>query len=307
SNFFAALDDSDNEGKAPAPAVATKKTKAPPAPKPEVVEPSKVVNQRPNKDDRKGRGGRGGRGPPRDGKRTHDRRSGTGRGKEIKKGGGGGHNWGSDQNDAKKAEGAVTEGKEDENGMELTETEPVAEEEVEEEEVVEAKEPEPEDNTMSYDEYLAQKSRPDSEAFKPLEERAVDNEFAGKVSAKKETEDFLVMGGGKQPKKKGSGAKKEKDVRGDPMIGVVIVAVDAGMEEGAMMEGAEEEETVVTMDAGKEEVEGMVDGVVIVVDVVIEEAVAVEEDAEAGDWSIRPTLLHFHHFREMCWGTRFLM
>ena len=40
SNFFSALDDSDNEG-APAPAVATKKK----APKKEVVEPSKVENR----------------------------------------------------------------------------------------------------------------------------------------------------------------------------------------------------------------------------------------------------------------------
>jgi hypothetical protein len=48
SNFFAALDDSDNEGKAPpAPVIATKKTKAAPPPKPEVVEPSKVVDRRP--------------------------------------------------------------------------------------------------------------------------------------------------------------------------------------------------------------------------------------------------------------------
>ncbi len=154
------------------------------------------------------KGGRGGRVPSRDGKRTHDRRSGTGRGKEIKKGGGGGHNWGSDQNDAKKAEGAVTEGKEDDAIAAVgEENDPVAEEE---EVVVEAKEPEPEDNTMSYDEYLAQKARPDTEAFKPLEERAVENEFAGKAAAKKETEDFLVMGGGKHPKKKGSG-KKEKE------------------------------------------------------------------------------------------------
>lgn len=44
SNFFAALDDSDNEGKAAAPAVATKK-KAAPAPQKEVVEPSKVENR----------------------------------------------------------------------------------------------------------------------------------------------------------------------------------------------------------------------------------------------------------------------
>ncbi len=48
SNFFAALDDSDNEGKAPpAPAIATKKTKATPPTKPEVVEPSKIVDRRP--------------------------------------------------------------------------------------------------------------------------------------------------------------------------------------------------------------------------------------------------------------------
>ena len=45
----------------------------------------------------------------------------------------------------------------------------------------------------------------------------------------------------------------------------------------------------------------------VVVEEVVEEAVAVEEDAEAGDWSIRPMLLHFHHFRGMCWGMRFLM
>lgn len=45
SNFFAALDDSDNEGKTPAPAVAKKKEKAPPPLKKEVVEPSKVENR----------------------------------------------------------------------------------------------------------------------------------------------------------------------------------------------------------------------------------------------------------------------
>jgi plasminogen activator inhibitor 1 RNA-binding protein len=63
---------------------------------------------------------------------------------------------------------------------------------------------------MSYDEYLAMKARPDSEAFKPLEARKVENEFVGKAPTKKETEDFLVMGGGKQPRKKGS-AKKDPE------------------------------------------------------------------------------------------------
>lgn len=63
---------------------------------------------------------------------------------------------------------------------------------------------------MSYDEYLTMKAKPGSEVFKPLEERKVDNEFLGKAATKKETEDFLVMGGGKQPKKKGS-VKKEPE------------------------------------------------------------------------------------------------
>jgi len=62
-NFFSALDDSDNEGKASAP-VATKKK----APKKTVVEPSKV-DKRPNKGnsdkgDRHTKGGRSSRPPP---------------------------------------------------------------------------------------------------------------------------------------------------------------------------------------------------------------------------------------------------
>lgn len=203
SNFFAALDDSENEGKAPAPAVAKKKA----APKKTVVEPSKVAQRPPKKEDRHTKGGRGSRQPARDGKRTHDRRSGTGRGREGKKGGGGGHNWGSNQNDAKKAEGPVKEGEEAANT-------PEAEEATETEDVEKTEEaaPEPvEDKTMSYEDYLAQKARPDSQAFKQLESREVDNEFAGKAAAKKEEgEGFMQMGGGKQLKKKGTG-KKEKE------------------------------------------------------------------------------------------------
>jgi len=163
-----------------------------------------VYHFSPKKEDRHTKGGRGSRPAARDGKRTHDRRSGTGRGREVKKGGGGGRNWGSDQNDARKAEGPVTEGKEDAN---TPESEEAAEKE---EEAVEEKEPEPEEVTMSYDEYMAQKAKPDSEAFKALESREVDNEFAGKAAAKKEEADFLVMGGGKGLRKKGAG-KKEKE------------------------------------------------------------------------------------------------
>mmetsp|Transcript_11112 Transcript_11112/g.24481 ORF Transcript_11112/g.24481 Transcript_11112/m.24481 type:complete len:305 (+) Transcript_11112:319-1233(+) len=201
SNFFAALDDSDTEGRNAAPAITKKK-----APKKEVVEPSKV-EKRPVKNDRHTAGGRGrgGRAPARDGKRAYDRKSGTGRGKEVKKGGGGGHNWGSDQNDAKKAEGPVTEGKEDANTPEVKEKEVVVAA------VVEEPEPEPVDNTISYDDYVASKARPDSAAFKALESRDIENEFAGKAASKYEEKEFLVMGGAKQPKKKGTG-KKEKEI-----------------------------------------------------------------------------------------------
>jgi len=161
-----------------------------------------------NKKDRNTKGGRGSRPvPTREGKRQYDRRSGTGRGKEIKKGGGGGHNWGSDKDAAKKAEGPVSEGAEDTIA-------PEKEENGEEEAVIEEKEPEPEpepeDNTMSYEEYLASKKQPESALLKPLEIRQVDNEFAGKTASKKEEGDFLVMGGGKQLKKKGA-KKTEKE------------------------------------------------------------------------------------------------
>lgn len=206
SNFFAALDDSDNEGaKAPAPA-ATKKS----APKkPTVVEPS-VVKDRPRKnDDRNTKGGRGGRAPARDGKRSYDRRSGTGRGRETKKEGGGGHNWGNDKNDAKKAEGPVVEGSEVANTPESEGGEPKVEAVEPVVEEVKVEEPPEEDKTISYDEYLATKATPDNAMFKAISIREPDNEFSGKAAAKKVEEDFLVMGTGKALRKK-TGGKKEK-------------------------------------------------------------------------------------------------
>jgi len=204
SNFFAALDDS-NHGPAPAP-----KKKAP---KKEVVEPSKV-EKRPVKNDRhtsdrhNPKGGRGQRAPARDGKRAYDRRSGTGRGREGKKEGGGGHNWGNDKNDAKKAEGPVTEGKEDVNAPEGVVKEEAA---VVKEAVVEPEpEPEPEDVTISYEEYLSSKATPDSAAFKAIEVRDIENEFAGKSAAKKVSTNFLKMADDKALRKKGTG-KAEKN------------------------------------------------------------------------------------------------
>jgi plasminogen activator inhibitor 1 RNA-binding protein len=207
SNFFAALDDSGDEGRGPAPAASNKKKTAASSTKKEVVEPSKIdLTKAPNKNNRGTKGGRGGRPPVRQGKREFDRRSGTGRGRETKKEGGGGHNWGNDKNDAKKAEGPVTEGEEEANTPENV----GGEGKDDEEEAVEEEQPpeEPEDKTLSYDEYLQQKARPDSDLFKPMAVREVENEFAGKMGARKEEEDFLVMGGGKSLKKKG--VKKEE-------------------------------------------------------------------------------------------------
>merc|ERR1712071_705902 len=121
-----------------------------------VIEPSKPNPRRQKHDDRNTKSGRG-RPPARDGKRTYDRRSGTGRGREIKKGGGGGRNWGSDKNVTKKNEGSVKKDSpvNPESPPEEGDDPKAAEEDVAAtNEVVEDKKEEPEeDNTMSYEEY----------------------------------------------------------------------------------------------------------------------------------------------------------
>jgi plasminogen activator inhibitor 1 RNA-binding protein len=163
-----------------------------------------LYSKRPN-NDRNTKFGRGGRGPVRDGKREYDRRSGTGRGKETKKDGGGAHNWGSDKNEARQAEGGVKE-----DGQDAT-TEEVAKEERKErkEEYVPEPEPEPvEDKTISYEEYLATKKGAENPLLAPTKMREVSSEFAGLKPKVVEEEDFLVMGGAKQKRKK---EKKEEE------------------------------------------------------------------------------------------------
>lgn len=164
------------------------------------------TSRRPPNNDRNTKHGRGGRAPVRDGKRAYDRRSGTGRGKEIKKEGGGARNWGNDKADAKKMEGKIDEDAvKDDKPVEQTEGEVVAEEtpEVPEPEP----EPEPEDHTMTLAEYMALKKKNDDEKAAAAG-REVVNEFQGKTAATKVEEDFLVMGGGKTKKK-----KKEKETK----------------------------------------------------------------------------------------------
>lgn len=169
------------------------------------LEYHKLFNSRPNNNDRNTKGGRGPR-EARDGKRTFDRRSGTGRGKETKKGGGGRGNWGSDKNEARTNEGPV-----DENApvAVATETEPeaVVEEPVVEEPVV----VEEEEITMTMDEYLAAKSAAAAGesvfGSKKEEKKMEENEFAGKAAHVAVEGDFLVMGAGKKIRKRAE--KKE--------------------------------------------------------------------------------------------------
>ena len=173
--------------------------------------PNLVYSRRQANNDRNTKHGRGGRAPARDGKRAYDRRSGTGRGKEIKKEGGGARNWGNDKTEAKKMEGKI-----DEEAVEKPTEE--AEVVVEEPEVVEP-EPEP-DNTMTLAEYMAAKQQKKEEKV-----REVDNEFAGKAAAKKVEEDFLVMGEEKSKKKKQA---KDNKVTLDVNFRVVSCVVNAG-------------------------------------------------------------------------------
>lgn len=185
-NSFAILDDSDDERPKVAAAAA-------PAKKDDSV-------RRNNNNDRNTKGGRGPR-EAREGKRTFDRRSGTGRGKETKKGGGGARNWGSDKQEAKKAEGHINENEAVENVPAEAVEEPVVEEVVEEE-----------DKTMTLEEYLASKKASAGDSlFGSKKERSIEegNEFAGKEPAKFVEEDFLVLGAAKTQKQK----KEKKEVQ----------------------------------------------------------------------------------------------
>jgi plasminogen activator inhibitor 1 RNA-binding protein len=217
NNFFSALDDSDDE--APPKIQVAKKVEATvkpsakaPAAKAPVAEPSKAPQKPRRNDDRntkhgRGAGRSGGRGAPQDGKREFDRRSGTGRGREIKKGGDGARNWGSDKNEARTAQGPVVEGDEK---LVVAEGDAEAAPEFEAAPEVVEEVPEPEDNTISYEDYLKSKEAArTNELLKPKDERQVEDEFSGKQAKKFEEEDFLVMGGAK-PQRKREKTKEKK-------------------------------------------------------------------------------------------------
>jgi len=198
SNFFAALDSSDDES--PAPKITQKKTTKPKAvaAKKEIVEPSKKAPGPKDRKDGKEQHGR----PTRDntkakGGREFDRKSGTGRGKEVSKGGAGGNNWGSDKNAA-------------EDGAAAAATAAAADNAAEGEDAAPREPREPEVPTFSYDEFLAKKKADAAtgEGFSGLKIKEVESEF-NVAAVQKDESDFLVMGTGKGLRKKAAQGKEK--------------------------------------------------------------------------------------------------
>jgi len=243
SNFFAALEDSGDEVEQPKPKSKSKeivvsnkndrKSNLSSSNKAEFDRSRSDHHRQQERAKKSSSGQRSGRSAPREGKRAYDRRSGTGRGREIKKSGGGARNWGSDKNDARHAEGMFEGGSREEdedkmkssdtNGADVNQDEDISESvegalsnvDLNADEETQPKE----DKTMTYEEYLEERDskRAESEAFKPLDVKEYEDDafagFAVKTKSGLEDETFIATGNRvKQPKKKNKiKAKNEKN------------------------------------------------------------------------------------------------
>ncbi|CAI5745312.1 unnamed protein product [Peronospora destructor] len=199
-NIFAALD-SDEEDAPPVNKKATPLASTSVAlNKPTAGNKKSGNKMNPTGDKKDQRGPReSGRGPLERGER--ERRSGTGRGKEVIKQGGGAHNWGNkaDPNE-QLAEAAVQEG-----------AKPVSDEEAGAEDAVPEEEEEGEVQ-LTLDEYLAkQKESRSGDLFAEVEVRQVINQFSSAAQITKEgkTPDFIDSQYEKVYSKKTSGRKKQ--------------------------------------------------------------------------------------------------
>lgn len=230
SNAFALLDEDGPPAAAPA---KKEKQKAAPAPTPAPVEQKRERGERTERSERpsSGRGGRGGGGrgrtddrrrgaPQREGKRDYDRHeSGTGRDKSTKRSGSGKYNWGSNDDEAKDGErrrrnkdtSEKTE-KEGEEGEAAPEREPREPREPRAKKEEPEKEPEEPDNSVSYEDYLANKKALDEDVNR--KERVADNDDSNWKSAGvvknevDESDTYVIPGGAKSLKKKGGKKKK---------------------------------------------------------------------------------------------------
>ena len=126
-----------------------------------------------------------------------DRKSKTGRGREMKKGGGGGHNWGKVEDDSKQPEPSL-------NLEDAKETEPKQEESPEAKEEPEEKKP----DFITFDDYLKGKENPTEDQEKE-EEAEEKPEKAGYFGFKIQVEDRRRGG----PRGRGQGRKKGGQTR----------------------------------------------------------------------------------------------
>jgi plasminogen activator inhibitor 1 RNA-binding protein len=195
-----------------------------------------------HKDDRNTKGGRG-RPPVREGKRQFERRSGTGRGKEIKKDGGGARNWGNEKNVAKDSEGVIQEDEVRAEGEDIAkaEAEVIPTEGATPEDVdnVEAPEPEKEEEkTMTLEEYLQSKLKIDNELLKPKAARSVESsEFAGLAPKVTVEENFLVMGAGAKTSRKKEATKEKDDDKTKLDLGFRVGGYNSDRRDGDRREG----------------------------------------------------------------------
>lgn len=192
-NMFACLDSDDEDMKVVAPKKIVQASAAPVAKK-VVAREAHNDNKRGERRNNKERTARNGRNPRHQG---NDKKSGTGRGRENAKHGGGAHNWGNNKSQGELVAEATEEPKVATEGEDAT-TEEEAEKEVEEVQ-------------MSLEEFQAQqKAARSGSNFETREVRVIENEFNSATQVKKEgkTEDFMGAMYEKVNRERNNGRKK---------------------------------------------------------------------------------------------------
>ncbi|PHT95340.1 hypothetical protein T459_03222 [Capsicum annuum] len=146
-------------------------------------------------------------------RRTFERRSGTGRGSEIKREGAGRGNWGTEADEVTQMTGEVANEGEKNLNVEKPSTEEEAGDDKKENLVAEAEDKEPEDKEMTLEEYekLLEEKRKALQALKTAEERKVDTKvFESMQQLSKKSGDEIFVKLGSKDKKRESAEKEEK-------------------------------------------------------------------------------------------------
>ncbi|PHU31013.1 hypothetical protein BC332_03106 [Capsicum chinense] len=146
-------------------------------------------------------------------RRTFERRSGTGRGSEIKREGAGRGNWGTEADEVTQMTGEVANEGEKNLNVEKPSTEEEAGDDKKENLVAEAEDKEPEDKEMTLEEYekLLEEKRKALQALQTAEERKVDTKvFESMQQLSKKSGDEIFVKLGSKDKKRESAEKEEK-------------------------------------------------------------------------------------------------